>query len=134
MRKQAIEKITMLLYQKGYRGKFSFGEPGSSMLGDVRACLDRFLERYHKGEYPRGEFDMEMVAPHDHKITCRFRLRYDGQVGFRIETFTVCNFKTNESQLFVLRNNNELPGSQAIYTLFPKPKPWDNIKKGKFRL
>lgn len=133
-RKDAIEKIAILLYQKGYRGKFSYGERGLSMVSDVKACFHRFLERYDRGEYPGGMFEMEMIAPYDPALTCHFRLNYDEEAGFRIERFTVCNLKTNDSKWYPLQNNNQLPGSQTIYSLFPKPKPWDNIRKGKFRL
>lgn len=133
-RDKMVGRLVMLLNQKGYRGKFSFGRRSLPMATDIRGCLDYFFGKYDKGEYPQREFDLEMVAPYDNQIICRFHLRYDEKIGFGIETFTVCNFKRNESKLFRLRTNNELPGSQTIYTLFPKPKPWDNIMKGKFRL
>lgn len=132
-RKEAIEKITMLFHRKGYRRDFMLDEDRIQQGGSIRQCLEVFLKQYEAGEYADGSFHLITYAPYNDRITCDFKMKFDEQKSFLITEFLVTNLKTDDYRQYHLRHNNELPGSMTLESLFPKPKPWDWIKKGKFR-
>jgi hypothetical protein len=46
---------------------------------------------------------------------------------------TIKDKASNEKKFFRLDNNQQIAGARAVEGLFPKPKPWDHIIKGKLR-
>lgn len=133
-RERAIEEISRLIHRKGYRSRFSTGPRASHKLVDLESCLNGFSEAYDNGKYRDGRFEIETRLPYEPRIKCRFYMQYEKSKGFQISKLLVSNEKTNEKKSFDLSNSNQLPGSQQVYSLFPKQKPWDDIMKGRFRL
>lgn len=132
-REEAMSVIRRIIHQKGYRVKFAIGSRVQPVTADLDSCLRAFFDAYDNGKYRDGKFELETNLPYEPRISCRFYMRYDREKGFRITRFFVSNQKMHKHRTFDLHNNNQLPGSQMVYTLFPKPKPWDDIMKGRFR-
>ncbi|TYR37412.1 hypothetical protein FXV77_05245 [Sphingobacterium phlebotomi] len=133
-REEAIKKLRALFRQKGYSSNFSIGSHNSVLLADLDKCLKTFLQGYDAGKYQDGSFELKTGMPYDSKIYCHFYLKFDEQQGFKIEKMQVSSTRTHKMQTYEIHNNSEILGSQAVYSLFPKPKPWEDIMKGKFRL
>ena len=133
-RGEFIAAVCRLIHQKGYRTKFSIEPKAAAVIADLNSCLYSFFEDYDNGKYKDGRFELETKLPYEPRICCRFYIIYNEEKGLRIYRFFVSNEKMRKSRTFELHNNNQLPGSQMVYSLFPKPKPWDDILKGRFRL
>lgn len=133
--KQAKEAIINLLRQKGYRNRFALSVPGSNFprqYGMLAKCLEVFFMLLKEGRAPSGKLELDTTAPYNDRITCKFKLEYQEVKGFIVRELTVHKMYF-QSRQFNLSHNQQVPGSMTLESLFPKPKPWDNIRKGKFR-
>ncbi|MNU20714.1 hypothetical protein D3C71_89630 [compost metagenome] len=134
--KDLAEKLRMLFYQKGYRRKFTLSVPGSGLpkqMDDLRKCLEVFKMLLDVGKASFCQLELETTAPYNDRITCRFKLDYSESNGINIRELEVRSLETNNIKVFQIRSNHEIPGSMTLESLFPKPKPWDYLKRGKFR-
>lgn len=125
------DRLVSLLYQKGYRGPFTIrvfqsGRPMHS--GDLRRLLAYFFQS--KNEHI-SQAELTTHAPYAPHIQCRMQVAYSGKEGFVIKELLVTNKQSRESRHLQFGHNQQLPGSMSIEGLFPKPKPWDNLLKGK---
>jgi hypothetical protein len=131
--KQSLHELKMLLFQKGYRKRFSLviGEDNRNRYhGELGKCLD-VLGRALSGNPTKGTMvSLETTAPFNDRITCSFTITID-ESGLGIKELMVQNLRSKESRQFTYRNNKEIPGSQSLEGLFPKPKPWDRLLRGK---
>lgn len=133
----AVSDFTTFMYQRGYRGKYTLLHPGTNhpgMSGSLSACLEKFLTGYDLTEQTRDTFRLETYADQAYRLRCTFKLQYDQVKGFLIRKIDITNTLTEQNRTYNLSVNHQVPGSVAIQGLFPKPKPWDHIRKGKFRL
>lgn len=130
---KAVIDMAYMLRQFGYRNNFKIKLPGKNdYLGNLNDCLNRYLAANTGVEnYPM--FELRTKAPYNPAIRYRFKMEFDRQEGFKIQTMWVKDLKSNIEHAFRLRSNRELLGAQALEGLFPKPKIWDFLKKGKFR-
>ncbi len=132
----AISDFTTTLYHKGYRGKFTMDHPGSSTprtLGSLRHCLEKFLMGYENTAATKPAFKLETYADNGHLKRCIFNIELDTVKGFLVRDMLVKEVVTNMQKYYEFVNNHQIPGSAAVQALFPKPKPWDHIIKGRFR-
>ncbi len=133
--KQAKESIINLLRQKGYRNRFALSVPGSNFprqYGMLAKCVDIFFMLLKEGRAPSGKLELDTTLPYNDRITCRFKLEYQQVKGFVIRELRVhkMHFKSKE---FRFSHNQQVPGSMILGSFFPEPKPWEGIRKGKFR-
>ncbi|MBB1642771.1 hypothetical protein [Sphingobacterium sp. UME9] len=130
---KAVTDFATQLRQYGYRNSFKISLPGKNdYLGNLNDCLNRYLAANTKVEsYPM--FELRTKAPYNTAIQCRFKIEFGMHEGFNIKTVWIKNLKTDVEHEFRLRSNREMPGAQTLEGMFPKPKPWDFLKKGKRR-
>lgn len=134
-RRSAFDFISFM-YQKGFRGKYKLLQPGTNHPGitaDLSACLNIFLTGYDLSEKASDRLQLDTYADQGSRLNCTFQVRFDEVKGFQIEQMMIKNTQSNETRQYHIANNHQIPGSVAVQGLFPKPKPWDNIIKGKFR-
>jgi len=127
-----MESITHLLYQKGYRQHFTIRVPGSGRpvrSGNISSCLQYFFESKDTGP---SRIELATTAPYAFHIKCRFYLGYEDKDGFSITRLFVENIRARDNREFQFRHNQEIPGAMSLEGLFPKPKPWEQIWKGKW--
>lgn len=132
----AIRKLVSLMYSKGYRSRCSMAiaKGGRPIYhGDLRQCLAHFFKVRSGREARLAALELETHAPSNHRITCRMTMAYAEDTGFSIRGVDVRHARTRERKHFSLRSNHELPGAMTLESMFPKPKPWDWMLKGKFR-
>jgi len=132
----ALELIH-LLYQKGYRRTFTLVHPGTNhpdISGTLNDCLDKFLVGYRLDDKRWDKLQLSTLAPYNDHLTCTLQLQFDEAKGFLIRELTIEDKVSREQRYYRLSNNQQVPGAGSIEGLFPKPKPWDDIAKGKFRL
>ncbi|WP_433863900.1 hypothetical protein [Sphingobacterium thalpophilum] len=134
---KAVMEMANLFRQYGYRNSFTITMPKSGQpkfTGKLNDCLNRFLAATIKRELSSSQgFELETWAPYSRNILCRFHMDFDKQEGFKVHKMEVINLKVKLTHEFRLRSNREMPGAQTLEGMFPKPKPWDFLKKGKLR-
>lgn len=131
----AINDFTALMYQKGYRARFMLAGDQMQFHGSLSECLETFLQSWTaKGRSTVLKLETYAAYRHasDH-INCVLQGKYDPEKGFQIEQMDIVQRPSGKSQTYRLINNRQIPGIMAVQGLFPKPKPWDHILKGKFR-
>jgi hypothetical protein len=130
-----VSDFTTFLYQKGYRGKFGLSHKAGRTYttGSLRNCLEIFLSDYEQGGRTEPHFQLETDADATGKLKCTFRLQLDEIKGFLIREMDITDKVSKDRRHYQLVNNQQVPGSQAAQGLFPKPKPWDKLLKGKLR-
>lgn len=132
----AVSDFTTFLYQKGYRGVFRLSQPTTGRIqtsGSLRNCLNIFFSDYNHGGRTDPHFQLRAYADNAEKLECALTMEFDNVKGFLIREVEVTNKATNDRKHYRLVNNQQVPGSVAVQGLFPKPKPWDHLRKGKFR-
>lgn len=130
---KAVIDFAARMRQYGYRNSFRISLTGKQeYLGNLNDCLNRYLAaNTNVDSYPM--FELRTKAPYNPAIQCRFEIDFGLHEGFNIKTMWVKNLKSNVEHEFPLRSMRELPGAQTLESMFPKPKPWDFLRKGKFR-
>lgn len=134
--KTLMSDFTTLMYQKGYRANYILTHPGTNhpgMTGMLSRCLDKFLTGYNLTEKTKDRFILETHPPANDAFSCSFHISYDEVKGFLIREMHIQDKNTQKKHTYNISSNQQIPGSNAIQGLFPKPKPWDHILKGKFR-
>ena len=130
---QAVKDFATHMRQYGYRNSFTLSlPPKPDFTGNLNDCLNRYLAANAAAE-SYTSFELRTKAPYNPEIVCRFKIEFDRQSGFQIHNMLIKHLVTKIEHEYKLHNNRELPGSQTLSGLFPKPKPWDFLKKGKFR-
>jgi hypothetical protein len=132
----AVSDFTTFLYQKGYRGRFSAEMPAKGktlFAGKLSDCLIDLLQHCNDRSASPSVLELKTTAPYADNLQCTFSLRYDEIKGFLITGAAYRDTKTGLGHSYAISNNQQLPGANSIEGLFPKPKPWDNHLKGKFR-
>lgn len=139
LKNDASDFVTFM-YQKGYRGRFMMDrkEWDRIIMNDqLSDCLEQFMEKYITGEKKDNLLVLETFPPYNdvhNSVLCRFKVQYDAVKGFLVKEAVIYNERTNDKKTFRLINNHQVPGSQAVLAMYPKPKPWDDMRRGKFRL
>ncbi|MGE8426336.1 MAG: hypothetical protein ACN6O7_00600 [Sphingobacterium sp.] len=129
--KEWADKLRMLLYQKGYRRRFTLRAIGAPQCsGAITECLEQFLGRHRSGKVT---LELETMAPYNDQITCRFALDYEPDKGYKIKELTVGK-PGYPSRTFPCATGQDIPGSMSLEGLFKKPKPWEWNMKGKYRM
>jgi hypothetical protein len=137
--KDDASDFVTFMYQKGYRGKFMMDKkvPTSPFMRDnLSHCLDKFLQKYVASEKKDNLLQLETYAWYVSELDnvhCQFKVQYDEVKGFLIKEVAIQDAKSKEKKVYPSMDNHQVPGSQAAIGLFPKPKPWDYLRKGKFR-
>lgn len=132
----AVSDFTTLLYQKGYRGRFSVELPATNntfFAGRLSDCLSDALKQYNATTGMGSVLKLKTTAPYADHLECSFSVRFDEVKGFLVNGAAFRDTKTGKSHAYRISNNQQLPGANSIEGLFPKPKPWDKHLKGKFR-
>jgi len=132
-----VSDFTTFMYQKGYRGKYAIDYKGSKPTGiktTLRECLEHFIADYLLTNKIKNQLQLETSPPYNDGITCSFQLQFDSVKGFLIKDMYIRDKQSQRNHIYQISRNQQIPGSNAIQGLFPKPKPWDNLLKGKFRL
>jgi hypothetical protein len=128
------------MYQKGYRGRFLLDRKVPTRMlvgGELSDCLKQLIEKYVASERKSNSLRLETFPPYNdesNSILCQFKVQYDEVKGFLVKEVIIYNERTNDKKTFRLINNHQVPGSQAVLAMYPKPKPWDVMRRGKFRL
>lgn len=134
--KELASDFVTLMYQKGYRGNYTLEHPGTGhpgMTGILKACLDKFVTGYKlTGNIP-AKCRLSTSPPYNDTITCNFQIQFDEVRGFLINEMHIRDARSQLNITYKIAFNQQIPGANAIEGLFPKPKPWDNILKGKFK-
>lgn len=131
---QAVRDFAGHMRRYGYRNRFtiSLGK-GKDFTANLNDCLNRYLAANLRADsYPF--FELRTNAPYSDLIECRFRIEFNTTAGFQMHNMWVRDSKSKIEHQYRLSSNRELPGAQTLCGLFPKPRPWDFLKKGKFRL
>ncbi len=134
--KTMVSDFTTFLYQKGYRGKFRLRQLNAGRVqttGSLRNCLEVLFGDYQQGGKTDPAFQLSTYADGANKIECTFQMKVDEVKGFLIKELLIADSISNSNKHYRFVNNQQVPGSVAVQGLFPKPKPWDNHLKGKFR-
>lgn len=137
--KKHIGQFTQLLFQKGYRRKFSIDlekQGGIRFTAELPTCLSQMVKIMGRTKQPSVRCELMTYAMYktsDDNIACSFRVSYDKQTGFKAHELTITNAASGDKRFYRLQNNQQIAGAQAVQGLFPKPKPWDHILKGRFR-
>lgn len=134
--KIAVSDFTAFLYQKGYRGKYTLHDPVTGhprVTGTLSTCLDKFLSCYRLDNGKCKKFELRTQAPYNARISCSFKIELDEVKGFLVRELTIEDKVTLDQRYYMLGNNRQIPGANSIEGLFPKPKPWDDAARGKFR-
>lgn len=137
--KDDVSDFVTFMYQKGYRGRFMLDRKVPTrmlMKEELSQCLEQFMEKYVHGEKKNNLLQLETFASYNHdfdNILCQFKVQYDEVKGFLVKELVIYNAKAHEKKIYPLAQNHQVPGSQAVIGLFPKPKPWDDMRRGKFR-
>ncbi|WP_142685746.1 hypothetical protein [Chitinophaga polysaccharea] len=134
---KAVRDTAYMIRQYGYRNRFTIEMQGSGIskfTGNLNDCLNRYLAASINGKIGINSFfELETALPFNQRILCRFKMAFDNISGFTIKQLEISDRVSKTNKVFNLRLNKELPGSQTIEGLFPKPRPWDFLRKGKFR-
>ncbi len=134
--KTMVTDFSTLLYQKGYRGKFGLSQPEAGLIyttGSLRNCLEIFLNIFEQGGRTDQLFELNTYADTAQKLDCTFRLQFDEAKGFLVREMDINDKVSRETKKYRLANNQQVHGSQSLQGLFPRPKPWEQFRKGKFR-
>ncbi|MEE1946405.1 hypothetical protein VRU48_14875 [Pedobacter sp. KR3-3] len=133
--KRAIDDFSTMMYQKGYRGRFSLDKGDRINFGTLAECLETYVRTLLSEGIP-APLKLETYAAYKHAgdhILCTLHGNLDTVKGFIMEQMDVIHQPSGKGQSFRLVNNRQIPGINAVLGLFPKPKPWDHLIKGKFR-
>lgn len=134
-----LDSFQFLLRQKGYRWfrvtapKSLYTNSGESLQNYLKHVLLSHLEFDAKQSQFKIETYLEFIHA-DNCIHCEINLELDNVKGFKIKEYTITQKPSGETKRFRLDHNNQIPGVNAVLSMFPKPKPWENILKGKFKL
>jgi hypothetical protein len=132
-----VQDFTSLMYQKGYRGRFHLVRTGTGRpqtMGSLRSVLEIQLSDYFNTAGKSALFELKTYADLAEKIECRFKILLSETKGLQVQQLEVLDTRSDQRKLYGrLDHNNQIPGSVAVQSLFPKPKPWDDYLKGKFR-
>jgi len=131
---EAIREFTLLMFQKGYRGRFYLNLSGQRCLyvkDELKSCLEEIIKTAESGVHAKDPYELNTLTKDN--IQCTFRVTFDEKEGFRVREMTVKNRQTRDRKSFYLVNNQLVMGSNGVSALFPKPKPWQHITKGKLR-
>jgi hypothetical protein len=133
--KDMVTEFATFLYQKGYRGKFGLSHNAGRIYttGSLRNCLEIFLSDFEQGGRTDPHFELSTYADAAQKLDCTFRLQLDEGKGFLIREMNITDKVSRETKKYRLANNQQMHGSQSLQGMFPRPKPWDRFRKGKFR-
>lgn len=132
----AVSDFTTFLYQKGYRGRFSVELVPTNKIfftGKLSNCLNDALRQYNSTTNTGSMLELKTTAPYADQLECTFSVKFDEVKGFLITGAAYRDTKTGRSHGYRISSNQQLPGANSIEGLFPKAKPWDNHRKGKFR-
>lgn len=128
---ELADKLRILLYQKGYRRRFTLRAIGRRQCrGEITECLEQFLGQHCSGIV---SLELETMAPYNDQITCRFTLDYEPDKGFKIKELTVGK-PGYPSRTFPCATGQDIPGSMSLEGLFKKLRPWEWNMKGKYRM
>ena len=131
----AVSDLTSMLLREGYRNKFSVSSTGSSgplITDKLSKCLEHFLQGGRADN--TAEFELRTCPPYSDHLECLFQLKFDQLKGFLIKELTIKDRVSQESRYYRITNNQQVPGAMSVQGLFPKPKPWDDHLKGRFRI
>ena len=134
--KKMVEDLTAFLYHKGYRGKFRLSQPEAGRIqttASLRNCLEIFLADFQQGGRSDPHFELKTYANGAQNLECTFLMLWDDAKGFLIREMDISDRVSGESRKYRLQDNRQMLGSQSLHGLFPRPKPWDRFRKGKFR-
>lgn len=134
-----LTDFNAVILLKGYRGKFRIIDKGPQpgQAQSLSRCLRHFLESYVAEEQKKSAFELETYAEYSHAddhIKCNFKVRLDPDKGFKVSEIIVSHQPSGGRKHYRLNSNHQTPGVFVVQGLFPKPKPWDNHLKGKFKL
>lgn len=128
---ELADKLRMLLYQKGYRRRFTLRSIGRRQCsGELTECLEQFLGQQCSGII---SLELETMAPYNDQVTCRFALDYEPDRGFKIRKLTVGK-PGYPPRTFPIAIVQDIPGGMCLEGLFKKAKPWEWNMKGKYRM
>lgn len=134
--RDAVDDFAAQLYRKGYRRRYKLDRTATDKIlftGTLSECLDQLYNISRPKEGQALVFELSTRPPYGDKLDCRFDMAYEPVKGFRIRSMDIRDTLSGESRRYSITNNHQIPGSQAVLALFPKPKPWDRHLKGKFR-
>jgi hypothetical protein len=130
-----VTEFVQLLRQKGYRGRFLLGKitrDRQMSVGDLESCLLTFLKIYQETNGKNPLLQLETNVPYNDDLRCIFNVAFFGGVdGFKVSKMEIIDIRNNKNKIYKITHNNQVPGSQAVLGLFPKPKPWRKHAKGR---
>lgn len=134
-----IRSFESLMAGKGYSDKFELSVENAARFhhrGTLNECLHAFLSNMAKGFITLSDFSLKTHAEYlsdDNYKECNFSGSFDTTKGFVIERLLIHSRFPDETQRLSLRNNNEIPGRNAVIGRFRRPKPWDRMMRGDFK-
>lgn len=134
-----IRPFESLMNNKGYRGKFEVSVENAVQFhhrGTLNECLQEFLSAIAKKALTLSDFSLRTYAEYvsdDNYKECHFSGSFDTNKGFMIERLLIQSKFPDETGRLSFRNNNEVPGKNAVIGRFRSPKPWDRELRGGFK-
>jgi len=131
-----IGDFSAMLYQKGYRGRYEMDSIDGAkifMAGKLSECLEQIISLYNRSDLAEQKFLLKTRPPYNDKIGCSFKTELDMVKGFLVREMDIHDSVSRQSRHYRIDHHRTIPGSNAIEGLFPKPKPWEHILKGKLR-
>lgn len=134
-----LHSFESLLRNKGYTGQFEVQTKDYKYfhhLGSLKECLQTFLSFLGRNNITRQEFSLKTDAEYrnaDDFKECQFIGEFNATKGFVIDRLFIESRSPHETQQLKLRNNQEIPGKNAVIGRFRRPKPWEREIKGDFK-
>lgn len=134
-----ISDFTNLLYSKGYRGQYCLNdqrEPRPQAIYPLSRCLQEFMDIFQKNKGHASSLRLATYAdPSSKNFLCAFYLHIDEVMGFKVKKMQITNLQTSHQQLYRMLPIMQIPGAASVEALFPNPRPWDDLIRGKgFRM
>ncbi|NII26158.1 hypothetical protein HB364_13780 [Pseudoflavitalea sp. X16] len=132
---QDINAMAVFMRQKGYTGNFTLeaDELRNKFTGDIRRVLTALSQHAAQQETPMGSFILSTFAQYNHHqdyIKTQFYISHEPKNGFVISQQHFSHNAQYPTRMHIASHHQVL-GSQALINRYPKPKPWDDLRKGR---
>lgn len=102
------------------------------IAGNLSDCLHGLYDVWRQeGHSASAELSTRPV--YYDNLDCVIEIIFDPVKGFRVRNMEIKDSVSGQSRNYRFVNNHQVPGANSLQGLFPKPKPWDRLLKGKFR-
>ena len=133
----AVSDFSSFLLRKGYRDRFTINHSELTVplkRGDLSECLESILQKVNGNKTDGLKCELRTHPPYNDNLECVLKVDFDQVKGFLIREMKITDSISKESRNYRITSNQQIPGAMSGSGLFPKPKPWDDHLKGRFRI